>query len=169
MAVIPGALTAGLMQRGQPLLATEAVIGLAHIDQLFGKFQIAALALALHIGAIGAADVGTLVPLQADVPERIVNDSLRALDMAFAVGILDTENKAAAVFFGDEECVKRRPEIANMHIAGRAGREAGADVFHIFPPCGRKPQYYCTTWRTFYQLTLPPIRTKIGTKIIRVR
>ncbi|MPM91666.1 hypothetical protein SDC9_138797 [bioreactor metagenome] len=67
---------------------------------MLGIRTIHRLSLALHIGAVVAADVGAFVPIHTDVLEGIVDNIHRALDKAALVGVLDAQDELATVLLG---------------------------------------------------------------------
>ena len=115
----------------QAVLVAEAIVGVAAFHQLQGVFLEHAHALALDVGAHGAADVGAFVPDQAGLFQGVVDDVHRALDVAGLVGVLDAEDEGAVIFLGDKVGVQRSAQVSDVHIAGGAGREPGADFFEI--------------------------------------
>src|SRR5699024_4776954 len=97
---------------------------------------------ALDIGADRAADIGAFVPDEAGLAEGVVDDVDGAFDIPFAVGVLDAEDKGAVIFFGDQVGIEGGTEVADVHIAGRAGSDPGPDGFggcvhrfRSFPVC----------------------------------
>ena len=114
------------VDRLQPLLRAEAVVRLALPDELLRVGLVKILALALDIRAVCAADVGAFVVLEADLLQRAVDHVGRALHIALLVRVLNAQHKGAALRFCDEILVQRRPEIADVHEAGRARRKACA-------------------------------------------
>ena len=130
VAVVVRGLAAGLLHKAhlvQALLVAEAVVGLALLHQLLGVGLEHAHALALDVRAHGAADVRALVPQKARLAQRVVDDVHRALDIALLVGVLDAQDEFAAAVLGHQVGVQRGAQVAHVHIAGRAGRETGAD------------------------------------------
>ena len=117
------------LQPLQTLLGAEAAVRLALSDQLFGIGQIHLLALRLHIGAKIAADVGTLVVLQACQLHGMINNVHRAVNQPFTVGVLDPQNKLAALRLRHQIFIQRRAQVAHVHKAGGTGRIPGADCF----------------------------------------
>ena len=128
MAVVAAADSLGL-QLFEPLLGAEAAVRLALSDQLFGIGQIHLLALRLHIGTKIAADVGTLVVLQACQLHGMINNVHRAVNQPFAVGVLNSQNEFAALRLRHQILIQRRAQIAHVHKAGGTGRITGADCF----------------------------------------
>ena len=65
--------------------------------------------------------------LQTCQLKRVVDEVNRAFDKSFAVGVLDAEDKFAALRFGDKVLVKRRSEVADVHEARGTRRVSGSD------------------------------------------
>ena len=133
MSVIVGHLAGGalrLVHFVQALLGAEAVVRLAGLDQLLGILLEHAHALALDIGADRAADVGALVPGQAGGLQRIVDNVCGTLDQTALVGVLNAQDKGAAVVARLQIGVQSRAQIAYMHIACGGRRKAGTNICH---------------------------------------
>src|SRR5207248_690511 len=90
--------------------------------------------LRLVVGAVGAADLGALVPVDAE-PAEAVEDRLEGLgDVALLVGVVDAEDEPAAVAAGEEPVEQGRPHAADVQVARRAGGEPGPNrVSHEVP------------------------------------
>ena len=114
----------------QTLLGAEAAVCLALIDELFGKGEIHLSAFALDIGAVVAADIGTLVMLKSRGGEGFVDDVHSALDIALLIGVLNAEHKGASLRFCNQIFIQRRSEIADVHKAGRRRRKTGSYLAH---------------------------------------
>ena len=112
----------------QPLLGTEAPIGVTGIQQKLSILCIEIPALGLDVGADRAPQVRALIPVEATFAQCGVNDLGGAFHQAFLVGILNTENELAAAVAGDEPGVKGGAQIAHVHIAGGGWGEAGTDL-----------------------------------------
>ena len=112
---------------GGTLLA-EAVIGAALFRQQAGVFAVGIPTLGLDIGSHGAADIGALVMVQVALGHGAVDDVGGSLHQPPLVGILDTEDKRAAMTAGNEPGIQGGTQIADVHITGRGGRKAGADL-----------------------------------------
>src|SRR5699024_7331121 len=79
-----------------------------------------------------AADVGAFVPVQAGGAQRVVDDVGGALHIAALVGVLNAQDKGAALVLGLQVGVQRGAQVAHVHVAGGGGRKAGADgLFHM--------------------------------------
>ena len=98
--VIAGCHAGGLLHLThlvQPLLITEAVVGVTAFHQLLGVFLKHAHSLALDIGAHRAADIGTFVPLQTGFLQCLIDDLHGAFHLALLVGVLYPQQKASVV------------------------------------------------------------------------
>ena len=109
-------------------LFAEAVVGVAPLHQELGVLAVKAAALGLHIGSHRAAQVGTLVPVQAALAQGVVDHVHGALHQAALVGVLDAEQELAAVVPGDEPGVQGGAQVAHVHIACGRGGETSADL-----------------------------------------
>ena len=114
-----------LVELLKPLLGAEAIISGAKLDKLFGVFHINGLALALDVGTVVSAYVGTLVIGKTCNGKGRLNNVGRALYKTLTVGVLNAKDKAAVVVLGDEIRVKRGAKVADVHISRRAGGETG--------------------------------------------
>ena len=115
------------VQSLQALLGAEAVIRLALCHQLLGILLEHTHALALHIGAHGAADIRALVPQKAGLPQGVVDDIHSALHIAALIGILDAQDEGAILVLGHQVGVQGSTQVANVHITRRRRRKTGAD------------------------------------------
>jgi len=133
----------------EALLVAEAVVGHALLDQLLGVLLVDGLALVLDVGAVGPALVGALVPDEPRLLQGPVDQLHGALDDALLVGVLDAEDEVPVVLLRPEVGVKRRPEVAHVHVARGAGCESRPDshgVPRLGPlvvPCGRPKKTGC--------------------------
>ena len=127
-------LAAGLLL----VLLAEAVVRAAAPDQKLGVFFEQAAPLGLHIRADRAADVGTLVMVEAAFAQRFINELHRAVHKAALIGIFNAENELAVMAAGNQPGIKRGTKVSDVHVARGAGRKAGADLagrnarFHFF-------------------------------------
>ena len=120
-----------LVQLVQPFFGAEAVVGLALLHQLLGVLLEHAHALALHIGADRAADVGAFVPGQAGGAQRVVNDVGGALHQTPLVGVLDAQDEGAALMAGLQPGIQCGAQVAHVHVARGGRRKPCANVFHV--------------------------------------
>ena len=82
----------------------------------------------LHIRANWTADVWSLVMRQTTLGHRLVDYIDRALDQTALIGVFNAENELAVVAAGNQPCIKRSAQVANVHIARGARSKAGADL-----------------------------------------
>ena len=106
-------------------LLAEAAVGVAALYEQLGIIHVERAALGLHVGADGAAHVRALVVRQPALAHGLVYDVHGALDEAALVGILYSQYKLAAGAARDEIGVERGAQVADVHVARRARREAG--------------------------------------------
>ena len=84
-------------------------------------------ALGLAIRAKRAADVGTLVPGEAEPAEGVEYLLLGGSDEAGAVGVFNAEDKLAATLAGVDVVDQADVGCADVWVAGGAGGDADAD------------------------------------------
>ena len=160
--VIVGHLTVGALlgvQGLQTLLGAEAIVCLALSHQLLGILLEHAHALALHIGAHGAADVRAFVPQQAGLPQGVVDDIHSALHIAALIGILDAQDEGAILVLGHQVGVQGSAQVANVHITRGRRRKTGADfiarhrktLLYSHAKNLRIAMFYCTDSAQFCQ------------------
>ena len=75
-------------------------------------------ALGLAVGAVVAADLGALVPVQPEPAQRVEQHEIGVLGVALGVGVLDAEDESAAVVAGEGPVEERGARHADMGIAG---------------------------------------------------
>ena len=125
---------------GSVVFIAEAAVGVAARDEQLGVFFIESPPLGLDIRADRTADVRALVMRQAAGAHGAVNDIDRALHIAALIGVLDTQDELAAGVPRDQIRIQRCAQIADVHIARRAGRKTGAHLavrdalLHVFKP-----------------------------------
>ncbi|MNK70510.1 hypothetical protein D3C87_899340 [compost metagenome] len=90
----------GLAQLVELFLAAEAVIGVTGVEQLLGGRLIGVEALHLEVRAIGAADPGTFVPVQAEPAHAVENRLDGLLSRAGDVGVFDAQHEGSAQVTG---------------------------------------------------------------------
>ena len=81
----------------QLLLGAEAEIGLAFAQQPLGLFTVEIETVALAIGRMWAADIGTFVPVEAEPFQVVEKLAFKALLAALDVGVLDAQDHDAAL------------------------------------------------------------------------
>ena len=109
-------------------LFAEAVVGAAFFHQQAGIAAIGVPALRLDIGGHGAAHIGAFVVVKTALGHGAVDHVHGALHQTALVGILDPQNKGAAVIAGDQPGIQRRAQVTHMHIAGGRRRETGTHL-----------------------------------------
>ena len=109
-------------------LFAEAVVGTAFFHQQAGIAAIGVPALRLDIGGHGAAHIGAFVVVKTALGHGAVDHVHGALHQTALVGILDPQNKGAAVIAGDQPGIQRRAQVTHMHIAGGRRRETGTHL-----------------------------------------
>jgi hypothetical protein len=109
-----------LPARLELLRGTEAVVRGAGVQQLVCVRRVEMQALGLPVRAMLAADVGPLVPVEAE-PAQILEDAgLRLAGRSLGVGVLDPQDERAVLAVGEEPVEERRPRIADVELPGRA-------------------------------------------------
>ncbi len=124
---IGGAVKVAAVLLGLALFA-EAVVCAAFFHQQAGILAVGVPALGLDVGRHGAAHIGALVVGQAALGHGTVDDVHRTLHQTALVGVLDAEDKRAAVRAGDEPGIQRGAQIADVHVAGGRGGKAGTHL-----------------------------------------
>ena len=117
----------------QTFLVTETVVCVAALDQFFRIGLEHSHALRLHIRTNRTADVRAFVPIQTGNTQGVVDHVNCAFHIALLVGILNSQNKIAVLFLGNQIGIQCRPQIADVHIARRTGRKSGSySLVHCF-------------------------------------
>ena len=122
------------------VLIAEAAVGMAACDEQLGIFLIEPAPLGLDVRADRTADIRPLVVRQAAGTHGAVDDVDRALHIAPLIGVLNAQDELAAGVPRDQIRIKRRAQIADVHIPRRARREPRAHLsvrdalFHVFKP-----------------------------------
>ncbi len=114
----------------QALGATEAGKGVPLGDQLVRILLVDLAALALPVWAMRATDVRTLVPLDTQPAQRIVDLLFGLTGRAQLISILDAQDELAAVLTGEAQVEQRDIGGADVRITGRRWRDAGANRGH---------------------------------------
>src|SRR5690606_24766265 len=116
---------------GRPI----AAVGLPLVEKPLDHLPIAVHALRLEIGTVGAADLGALVPIQAE-PAEGVEDRRGVLRRApLLVGVLDSKYECASMPSGVEPVVERGARTADVQAArGRRGEANPGMLRHVRTP-----------------------------------
>ena len=102
--------------------AASAGIGFAHGQQFLNLLSVKRVALALI--------KRPFVIIEFEPFHGVKNRLDRLGGRPFAVGVLDAQDKFAAMMTREEKIKQRGARAADMQIAGRAGRESGSDLCH---------------------------------------
>ena len=103
----------------------EGVVGLARFEQLGHHVAVDLLALRLPVGAVGPADLGPLVPVEAEPAQRVEQRQIAFLAVAFGVGVLDAKDEGATGVPGIGPVEQRGADHAD--VRGARGRRAETD------------------------------------------
>ena len=101
MAIVAAALFF-IVEGFQTFFCAEAVIRLSLTHQLFRVGTIQVFPLALDIRAKRAADIRALVMFEPHLSQRVVNHLHGAFHQTFLIGILNAQNKLAALRFRNQ-------------------------------------------------------------------
>ena len=115
----------------QPLFLAEAVVCRAALHQFLGIFLIDLLPLTLDIRAKLPAHIRAFIVVKPGIAQRAVDDLAGFIHQAVPIRILDAQDELPAVFSGIEPGIKRRPQPADMQIAGGAGGESRSDCHNL--------------------------------------
>ena len=108
-------------------VGAEAAIGRAARPQQFGVGAVERQPLALAIGSVRAADLGSFVPHQVQ-PAQVVEHATLALGArAFEVGVLDPQDECAAMLTREQPVEVRGAGATDVQPTGGARGEADAD------------------------------------------
>ena len=105
---------------------------MAFIQQPVAMLGIDRAAFRLAIGAMRAADIRAFIPAEPQPAQRIEDLHLGFGGRAHLIGILDPQQKLAAMLLGKAIVDQRDIGSADMRITGGRGRNAGADGFAEF-------------------------------------
>ena len=108
------------------LVGGEGLVGVPGGQQLGGDVGVDLAPLGLPVGPVRAADLGALVPVQAEPAQAVEQVPVGLLGVAGGVGVLDAEDERAAGVPGVRPVEQRRPHQADVHHAGRRRAEPGA-------------------------------------------
>ena len=99
------------------------LVHLARLHQQPEGVAVGVAALALPVRAVRAADLRSLVPLQAEPVQRVENCRVGLDTVALGVGVLDAEDEGAAGVTGVRPVEQRRPDQADVRGAGGRGQK----------------------------------------------
>ena len=111
------ALLRGLTVGVELLLGAEAGIGLALVPKLLGSLLVQVQALGLGVGAIVAAHLRTLIPVQAKPTHGAQNDLRVLVGGTGGVGVVDAQDERAAVCAGESPVIDSGAGAANVQLA----------------------------------------------------
>ena len=112
----------------QSLRRAEAFEGMTGREQFAGILAVDTRAFALTVRTVRTADVGAFVPLEPAPAQRLEDYAFALGRAAGAIRVLDAQHELPAVPAGEtivDQCDIRR---ANVRIAGRRRRDAGANL-----------------------------------------
>jgi len=111
----------------QVFLGTEAEVRFLLIEQSLGVCSIDVEAVGLPVRAEATAEVGTLVPIEAE-PFQVGDElGFKAGFTAVDVRVFDAEDHGAALLAGEEPIEESGTGIADVQMAGRGWCETYAD------------------------------------------
>ncbi len=114
----------------QALRRTVAIVRVTGREQALNIFRIDRQALRLNVRSVRAADVRSLVPVQAEEAQRVHNQFQSVLDFAFLIGVFDAQDELAAGVPRPQPDEQRGTQTADVRRAGGAGRKADAHFRH---------------------------------------
>src|SRR5690606_11819191 len=103
----------------ETLLRAEARIGRARIEKPEHELAMPPLALALEVGPVRSADVGTFVPVETEVAKAIEDGAHGLGRRALAIGVLDAQDEDTALLPRVEPVEKRGSRPADVEVTGR--------------------------------------------------
>ena len=105
----------------------EAVVGVTRLDEFLRVLLVEVHALTLDVGAVRAAERRALIRDDVSHLERAVDEIDGVSDVACAVRVLNAQDELTLLRFCIKVAVKGRAQVADVHVARRARREARAD------------------------------------------
>jgi hypothetical protein len=120
---LPGG-TGGVAAGLQLLGGAVAAVGVPRRQQPGGHVGVDVHPLRLPVRLVRAADLRTLVPVEAQPAHRGEQLLVRLLGVAGRVGVLDPEDQLAAVVAGEGPVEEGRADQADVGVPGRGGTEA---------------------------------------------
>ena len=98
--------------------------------QLLDRRPVAPGALRLVIRCMRPADLGPLIPVDAQPPEPVQNRLQRRGHVALGIGVVNPQQELPFVPAGEQPVEQRRAHAADVEVSGGTGREARTDLRH---------------------------------------
>ena len=118
---------AGKALVGAPFLRiAETAVGEALFHQFFRVFLINFLSFALDVWPAVAADVWPFVGENIGFGQRPLDEVHGVRHVTGPIRVLDAQEEITPLGFGEKISVKRRPQVADVHVPRGAWRKAGA-------------------------------------------
>ena len=130
VAVVAGGLAGGaggLAAGVQLLLGAVAVVRVTRVQELARDVLVDVHALRLAVRRVRAADLGALVPVEAQPAHRVEQLVVRLLGVAGRVGVLDAEDERALVVPGERPVEQGGADQAHVGVTGGRGTETDAN------------------------------------------
>ncbi len=130
VAVVAGGLAGGaggLAAGVELVLGAVAAVGVAGVEQLLRDVLVQVHALRLTVRRVRAADLGALVPVEAQPAHRVEQLGVRLLGVAGRVGVLDAEDQSALVVLGERPVEQGGAHQAHVRVTG--GRRTETDAY----------------------------------------
>ena len=160
VAVVPAGLVlgaGGLAALVDLLLRAVAVVGLAGLVQRARHLGVRVEPLGLQVGAVGAADLRALVPVETEPAQRVDHRGVALGGVAGEVGVLDAQHQGAAEVTGERPVEQRAADVADVQrargrrwepdpdlVRGDAAEDVEGCVSHELPPCSSG--FRCRRW-----------------------
>ena len=107
----------------------KAMVGFAGCKQPLDQLSVQAITLRLEIRAVVAANLGALIPIEAQEAHPVKNRLGRLRSGSLTIGVLYAKHQGSPALAGEEIVEKRRPGAANMKISRRRRSETNSDRF----------------------------------------
>ena len=120
------------------LVGRERLVGVPGRDQLRGDVGVEVVPLGLPVRAVRAADLGALVPVEAEPAQAVEQVPVGLLGVPRGVGVLDPEDERAAGVPGVRPVEQGGAHEPDVHHARRRRAEPRADR-HAAPPAVETP------------------------------
>ncbi len=101
------------------------LVGEAGVQQPLGDVGVDVHPLGLPVRPVRPADLGALVPVEAEPVHDVDEELVRLLAVAGGVGVLDAEDEPSAVVPGERPAEQRGARHADVRIAGGRRAEPG--------------------------------------------